>query len=166
MYTRRLSGAHYVAILCLGVANFAPHLSCGWKLGAPAGFAMSVAPVQGVGVEPGLRASLESGALRALRNRGISPGGQMVELKLLHVVHLPEAGNTSGTVGWSTHLSISVAIEHRPDCLIEVSGRRFWTYPPGGPAMASQARQGALDALAIEVTERAIDLVLAKKECR
>ena len=150
----------------LGVIACASAVSaCGWKAGPHRGVALSVGPVDGSTVEPGLRAALRQELTRALRDRGVQPGGRTVQLTLTDVGHGPSAA-VGDVVAWTGHVVAEVRIPSRPSCALTVEGRRTWTLGPGSPADASARRAEAITVLAREAGERAADALLGDPLCR
>jgi len=141
--------------------------ACGWHLGAPPVQPMTVGAVQGVSVEPGLRASLEDAMVVAVRRRGIPAGGPEVDLTILTSEDVAEASlGVGGTVAWTALLAVAAEIPSRPGCRVEVSGRRTWGLPPDAPTGTPAARAECHQRLAEEVADRLVDSLLAAPECR
>jgi hypothetical protein len=143
--------------------------ACGWTLGPGPETALSVGTVQGASVEPGLRAALQSGLQGSLRGRGVAAGGPAIDVRVLQVEHLPEAaipGYDAGTVAFAARLVVQVEVLERTGCSVEVEGRRTWIVPGSEPAAAARSRAEAVAGLAVEVADRAVDVVLGKAACR
>jgi len=155
---RRTTGVWLTAMLA----------ACGWHLGAPPVQPMTVGPVQGVAVEPGLRATLEDAMVLATRRRGIPTGGPEVGVTIMTSEDFAEVsfGGAGGAVAWTAILAVAAEIPTRPGCRVEASGRRSWNLPPGAPAQTPAARAEAHRALAEEVADRIVDALLATPECR
>lgn len=142
--------------------------ACGWRTG-PVGGGMLVGVVEGATVEPGVRAALQDGLTRALVGRGMYGGGPEISLAILDtddrgVAAIPSTD--AGTVGYRSTLVVEATVAGRPGCVVRVEQQRTWTQPSAAPIEASQARASAYAELAGFVSERVVDAILGRAECR
>jgi hypothetical protein len=150
-------GAVRAALLTLACLS----VGCGWRFGPPPAAAWSVGRVDGASLDPGLRPTLESAVVRALRSRGIGSGSAVVELVLLRVEQAPEAAVPGeGTVAWRTALIAELSVADREGCSATLRRDTVW-FDAGGPAGVPGARDAALDALADRIAEAAVDQLLS-----
>ena len=141
--------------------------ACGWRFGEAPLDALSVGPVEGVTLQPGLRADLHDALLRAARRRGVRPGERVVRTRIVEATDRPRAATPgAGAVQWTAHLAVRGTMDGRPGCRVEVAGRRGWALPPSAPEGVDARRAAAWRRLADDVADRLLDDLAATPECR
>lgn len=140
---------------------------CGWHAGLPPSLAFSVAPVEAVSVEPGLRATLAGALTRGLRQAGGGAGPALL-VRVDRFDQMAEAaipGVDSGVVGFTTRMHLHWELAEHLGCTGDFDVVRTWVQPPGiidADSARSQARQDAAD----EATRRVVAALLAEDSCR
>lgn len=136
---------------------------CGWSIGRGPTASWSVGAIRGATVEPGLEQRL-SQQLSIERARRRVQSGPALDLTVEDLVQVPTASQ-QGQVAWRTELTVSAALNGRPDCAVQGRGSQVWVASQAGGG-AEGERRAAVDAAIAQVSVQIVDALLARPECR
>lgn len=151
-------------VLSLGLGT-----GCGWHVGRAPLPALNVAPIDAVGVEPGLRADLHAAVVARLAALGARDDGPTLRIRVTGWDHEPDAavpGVASGTVAYVSQGAITWEVTGAPACQGTLSARTTWFDAPQVAIDPTEGRAPAAAALADQLATRIVDAIAATPACR